>query len=362
MVKKWKIVHVSQNKINKTGGMGRVEYYWKEAFNRNNCDFIHIGEDEVGVSLHQFFFGLKVILYLKKNKIFPDVLIVHEPYAFWFKFFFNCLVFMESHGLELRNDVDSLDLYAGKSFKTRLFYPLWREIPCKLSVRYSDYLLLLNDDDLKFAVNNFNVSKNKILVYKNGYIEGEIDNLLDYKEDERFKVLFNATWLDRKGIHTLVSSAINIYKRGYKFYYVLIGTGFTIDYVLNFWPQYLHEFIDIVPKFESSDEKKYLHGCSIFVLPSLKEGQPLSLIQAMALGKCCITTNADGQKDLIIDKYNGFLFEINDSVKLADLIIYCHENKQKVLEIGENAKISMKERDWNTVSLEVVNFILKTLK
>ena len=52
--------------------------------------------------------------------------------------------------------------------------------------------------------------------------------------------------------------------------------------------------------------------CSVFVLPSYREGVPLSTHEAMALGKPVITTNAPGCRDTVVEGKNGFLIEIGD--------------------------------------------------
>lgn len=353
------IVHISENRITTRGGMGRVEYNWKKSFEENQCQFIHVGKDEVNTYYHQFFFGLMAILYLKKNNIKPDAIIVHEPYAFWFKILFKCLVFMESHGIELRVHQGLKETLVKRSIKTKILFPLWRELPCKLSIKFSDYLLLLNKDDEEFVVNNFGVSRERCYIYKNGY---NIFNKDIFNESGNvFTVLFNASWLERKGIFDLINAAKILYSRDCKVFYNLIGTGFTVDYVTSFWPDYLRSFLRITPSFLPEEEISYLRDSSIFVLPSIMEGQPLSLIQAMAEGKCCITTNADGQKDLIKDGDNGFLFEVGDYIKMAELIEKCYQDKILIENIGKNAKESIKDRTWDNVSLEVVEYILDKL-
>lgn len=56
---------------------------------------------------------------------------------------------------------------------------------------------------------------------------------------------------------------------------------------------------------------KIVNENDIFILTSLWEGLPISLLEAMYLKKCCIVTNCIGNRDVIIDNKNGFIIDNN---------------------------------------------------
>lgn len=160
----------------------------------------------------------------------------------------------------------------------------------------------------------------------------------------------------------MIEAADILYKK-YKvdFHYLLIGTGKSVSEVQENWPEYLKKNIKVIPKFEASDEMKFLNEASLFVLPSFFEGQPLSLLQAMSVGKCCITTNSCGQKDIITDDYNGILISVGNSFELSESIFKCFNDSETLNRIGNNAKEDMKLRNWEIVSNEVSDFIIKNI-
>jgi glycosyltransferase involved in cell wall biosynthesis len=130
---------------------------------------------------------------------------------------------------------------------------------------------------------------------------------------------------------------------------------------LSFWPSDIRSFVQVIPRFTKAAEESFFARSHIFVLPSFFEGQPLALLEAMEAGRCCITTNCCGQKDLIQHGYNGLFHEPGDAQELATLIAQCVNNAKLRMSIGRNAKLSVKNRSWETVSAEVVDRIEEIL-
>ncbi|MHB1017741.1 MAG: glycosyltransferase family 4 protein [Coriobacteriia bacterium] len=58
---------------------------------------------------------------------------------------------------------------------------------------------------------------------------------------------------------------------------------------------------------EQEDVRPSIAECSVFVLPSYHEGTPKSVLEAMAMGRPIVTTDAPGCRETVIDGRNGFL-------------------------------------------------------
>ncbi len=69
------------------------------------------------------------------------------------------------------------------------------------------------------------------------------------------------------------------------------------------------------------DIKKYMQQASIFLLPSLYEGSPNILIEAMACGLPVVATRTSGIPELIEHGVNGYLVPTGDSKAMAELSI-----------------------------------------
>jgi glycosyltransferase involved in cell wall biosynthesis len=71
----------------------------------------------------------------------------------------------------------------------------------------------------------------------------------------------------------------------------------------------------------TEDVETYFRAADAFVLPSIREAQPLALLEAMACGLPCLATRLPGATDVLIeDGVNGRLFPADDEAALADAL------------------------------------------
>jgi glycosyltransferase involved in cell wall biosynthesis len=76
----------------------------------------------------------------------------------------------------------------------------------------------------------------------------------------------------------------------------------------------------------------------IFVLPSIKEGNPKALMEAMACGRPCIATDAPGSRDLIQNEENGLLVPATPRA-IADAIQRLRDDPEWAAKLGAKARI-----------------------
>ena len=65
------------------------------------------------------------------------------------------------------------------------------------------------------------------------------------------------------------------------------------------------------------DVRAFLKECSVYVLPSYREGTPRSVLEAMATGRPVITTDTPGCRETVVDWVNGFLVPVKSAEALA---------------------------------------------
>jgi glycosyltransferase involved in cell wall biosynthesis len=86
------------------------------------------------------------------------------------------------------------------------------------------------------------------------------------------------------------------------------------------------------------DMPAYYALMDIFVHPSLRDGLPNALLEAMACEKAVIATPVGGTLDLLEDGKNGMFVNVNDASALAGTINDLLENSEKRRQLGKSAR------------------------
>lgn len=106
-----------------------------------------------------------------------------------------------------------------------------------------------------------------------------------------------------------------------------------------------------------------LQAADIFVLPSIWEGLPLVILEAMSAGLPILTTDVEGIDDVIINGESGIVTPLKDSYSLVDNLTYMVNNESLRRKIGNNAQIRFEENytlEKMCLRYEEI-FLLKTL-
>ncbi len=100
----------------------------------------------------------------------------------------------------------------------------------------------------------------------------------------------------------------------------------------------------------------------IVVLPSYREGMPKSLLEACAVGRAIITTNAIGCKETVEEGINGFKVPVANANLLANALEKLITNHDLIKQMGHNSRIKAeKEFDVKNVvekHIEIYNSLL----
>ena len=87
------------------------------------------------------------------------------------------------------------------------------------------------------------------------------------------------------------------------------------------------------------EPENYLLESEMFILSSRYEGMPNALMEAMACGLPCISTNCEAGPSELIENYkNGILVEVDNIKELSSKMIELASNKDLQEKLGENAK------------------------
>jgi glycosyltransferase involved in cell wall biosynthesis len=151
-------------------------------------------------------------------------------------------------------------------------------------------------------------------------------------------ICFVGVQSERKGVLNLVEAATAIVEEFPQVQFVLAGceTDHSLLVRQRIQEKNLQEHFHIVGF--RQDALDIIAGSDILVLPSLADAFPLTVLEAMHLGKPVVATRSGGATELVVDGATGWLVPINDSQALANAVISLlssHETRQR---FGKQAK------------------------
>ena len=100
----------------------------------------------------------------------------------------------------------------------------------------------------------------------------------------------------------------------------------------------------------------------IFVLPSLTEGMPFVLLEAMAAGKAIVASNIPAIKEMVRNGKEALLFDPYSPEQLKEAVLKLYHNPELRRELGENAKKKAKQYDIGVVFPKIVEVYQEVLR
>ena len=164
------------------------------------------------------------------------------------------------------------------------------------------------------------------------------------QEHKQFTLLFLGLIGSNKGIYDLLD-VIDTHQEEFRGDFILKVGG-------NGEVEKLQELIakkgisDIVnyEGWVSGDKKAdLLNGADVYVLPSYKEGLPISILEAMSYSLPVISTRVGGIPEIIINGKNGFLINPGDKEALYESIIKLKNSEELRIKMGELSKPIVQE-------------------
>lgn len=89
---------------------------------------------------------------------------------------------------------------------------------------------------------------------------------------------------------------------------------------------------------EQEDVRPWLARCSVFVLPSYREGTPKANLEAMASGRAVITTDAPGCRETVRDGENGFLVPVRSVDAIFEKMEWSLDHPEEVAAMGRKGR------------------------
>lgn len=279
---------------------------------------------------------------------------------------------------DLKNSIVQIDVAPWAGFallfylisKTNVFVTFHTAIPqlsfLRRALWKTKFTILTASSHFRIAASNLDVKKSlRPFVGESRYQQIEIvyssvnaeeiekvlkENKTRRKIAEKYNFPLEKTWvcnvaqfIERKGSRVFLEAVEILQKQRSDLFFYWLGTAPLVKEVEETIEKYdLKDNFRYLAANEIGDSRHdllmLLKAADLFVLPSFQEGLPVSLLEAMALGKACIASNVNAIPEAVTHNETGVLVEAGDAGKLVTAIGELADDKFRQVKLGENAQ------------------------
>jgi glycosyltransferase involved in cell wall biosynthesis len=157
-----------------------------------------------------------------------------------------------------------------------------------------------------------------------------------------FRIVCAARLSRAKRIDLLLEALAELGKTHSGWHCVILGAG-PLEKELRSYAQRLALEDCVTFAGHVADVRPYLQAADLFVLSSDKEGLPLALLEAMALGLPAVVTDVGGTGEVVIHRHNGLLVKPGSAEELASTMGYLLVHDEERRRMGNAARIRMQQ-------------------
>jgi glycosyltransferase involved in cell wall biosynthesis len=239
--------------------------------------------------------------------------------------------------------------------KNRLWHRLYHQTMYDFSIKTADYGVVANREGWTHSELKYGREPGRSWYVPNGtedrfFLNREFADKLDVR------LLYVGTWLDRKGVYYLAEGFGILASKLPDVRLTVAGCLLPEERIRKSFASTFQDRLTVVP-FVTRGEMPALYAAhDIFVFPSLVEGMPLTLLEAMATAMPVVTTETSGMADVVEDCVNGLLVPPADSERLADAVERICRSADLRKRLGQEAQATMRCYTWERVTqkLEMV--------
>lgn len=193
------------------------------------------------------------------------------------------------------------------------------------------------------------VPAGRVFTVPNGVDFDFFTRAYERRRPREFEILFLGRLVPNKGLRYFVEAAKALAPVHPKARFVVIGDGpdraAALEDVRASGLSGRFEFVDDVP-----DVREALKSAYAMARPSLSEGMPLTVLEAMASGVPVVAFSVAGTPEVVSSGETGLLVPPGDSQGLARALAQLMLDPNMARRMGDRARASVRQRSWRGVA------------
>lgn len=202
----------------------------------------------------------------------------------------------------------------------------------RLCFKFCDIIIVESSsviEDLNISIYNSKIVKGNV------YVDTELFRCMSKISERNLIIGYIGTLDNRKGTNNLLESISSISKKYSNIKFLIGGIGPLENVVAEYANK--NPNISFMGFVQKDSIPKLFNEMTLFVLPSLSEGVPNVILEAMACGTPVLATKVGGIPDIVEDGHTGFLMEDNSPQCIEQNILRVLSS-QNLENIVDNAK------------------------
>ncbi len=328
----------------------------KQSLETMGCEYVDVSFDRAGINpIHDLISFLMLWRVFRRLK--PDIVLGYtiKPVIY------GSLAAKLAGVKECYSMITGLGYaFVGRSYKRcvirRLVQFLYR---CSLGVNQK--VFFQNPDDLELFV-QLGILQNKqqaVLVNGSGV---DVDSFTVLPFPQRITFLLIARFLKDKGIMEYLEAARIIKEKHLAVQFRIVGWVDDNPAAISMEVLAAYERDGSVENLgKVADVRPAIADASVYVLPSYREGTPRTVLEAMAMGRPIITTDAPGCRETVAVGLNGYLVALKSVASLVQAMERFIDDPDQIASMGGASRLLAEQkydvRNVNQVILQTMNLI-----
>jgi len=227
-------------------------------------------------------------------------------------------------------------------------------------------------ESLKARLSNLGIKEENLVVISNGVDISEFRRIPDAKFFDKYldgkteykKIVFVGRLDAQKGVEYLIRAIPNVIKNYRKVHFFILGNG-NLENMLKNLAKELKilgkvTFLDMIPLEKMTE---FYSSADVFCLPSIHEGFPLSIAEALSIGLVIVASATEGIPEAIIENKNGYLTKPRNVTELSAKLIKALTLSNEEIRAIENNNINLAKKNysWQKIIREIVGLYKQNL-
>ena len=320
------------------------------------------GEDAVSARFNELVFARRLDRFISRDPGRFSIVNLHAPSGLVYGLRRRWLgirglppYVMTLHGLEERRiHVQSREVKKGRAWNFSLRNRLWHRFYTfplyRWSIRTADGAHAYSRDVWNILQLNYNLDSSRTAYIPSG-VEPRFFLPHRYDSAGPLKLLYVGTWLDQRGIFYIRDALERLAVQIPGITMTFAGCAGPPETIQEFFGPKLASTVVVQPVVPSERMQELFASHDIFLFPSLMEGLPSVLLEAMASGMPVITAETCGMPDVVEDGFNGLLVPPADAAAIEEAVLRLAASPELRQSLGQAAQLTMARYTWERSAL-----------